>query len=194
MRFKEFICESPEEFVLYVDNKPAVKYSSESDALKDINLIKKKMPNVVLDLKKEVCQVVNIKHVSEGSVFGQQDFDTQLNLAKLKNQLTQPRAAQSAPEPEQTLEPAVEKPQRLSDLQAKHEKLLPIVQAKKELEQLKDKLTRGGRALPPGLAADIEDYYTMSDVEQYPQEVLQKYIKQLAALKKYASLKKAVWK
>lgn len=128
--------------------------------------------------------------VREGSVFGQQDFDTQMALAKMQSTLSKQKAAQSAPvditQPEQ--------PQKLADLQRQHAVLAPIVNAKKEIEAIKSTLTRGGRALPPGLAADLEDYYTMDDIQRYPQEVLAKYQQQLAALQKYASLKKAVWR
>jgi hypothetical protein len=127
--------------------------------------------------------------VREGSVFGQQDFDTQMALATMQNKLAKQRPAQSAP-----AEPAPEQPQSMADMQRQHAELAPIVRAKQEIEAIKSKLTRGGRLLPPGLAADVEDYYTLDDVKKYPQEVLAKYQKQLAALQKYASLKQAVWR
>jgi hypothetical protein len=127
--------------------------------------------------------------VREGSVFGQQDFDTQMALATMQNKLAKQRPAQSAP-----AEPASNQPQSMADMQRQHAELAPIVRAKQEIEAIKSKLTRGGRPLPPGLAADVEDYYTLDDVKKYPQEVLAKYQRQLSALQKYASLKQAVWR
>jgi hypothetical protein len=130
-----------------------------------------------------------MKQVGEGSVFGQQDFDTQMDLAKLKSQLTQPKPAQSAPasaEPQPV-------PARLSDLQAKKEKINNLASIKKEIERLQARATRGGRMLPRGLAADLEDYFTTADIDTAYDDMIAKYQKQLGALQQYLGMRKALW-
>ena len=132
-----------------------------------------------------------MKKVAEGSVFGQQDFDTQMDLAKLKSQLTQPKAAQSAPvaatQPQSQPVPA-----RLSDLQARHQRVADLAKIKGEIEDMQQKATKGGRILPRGLAADLEDYYTLADIDQYYDEIMAKYQKQKAALAQYTGMKKII--
>ena len=65
-----------------------------------------------------------------------------------------------------------------------------LFRSKKKIEAAQKKATSGGRVLPRGLAADLEDYYTVADVDQYYDEILAKYTKQLAALEQYANMKK----
>ena len=130
-----------------------------------------------------------MKRVGEGSVFGQQDFDTQMDLAKLKSQLTQPKSAQSAPasaEPQPV-------PARLSDLQSKHQKVANLADIKKTIETLQARATRGGRILPRGLAADLEDYFTTTDIDTAYDDMMAKYQKQLGALQQYLGMRKALW-
>jgi hypothetical protein len=130
-----------------------------------------------------------MKQVGEGSVFGQQDFDTQMDLAKLKSQLTQPKPAQSAPasaEPQPV-------PARLSDLQSKHQKVANLADIKKTIETLQARATRGGRILPRGLAADLEDYFTTTDIDTAYDDMMSKYQKQLGALQQYLGMRKALW-
>jgi hypothetical protein len=130
-----------------------------------------------------------MKRVGEGSVFGQQDFDTQLDLAKLKSQLTQPKPAQSAPasaEPQPV-------PARLSDLQAKRQRVANLADIKKDIETLQARATRGGRILPRGLAADLEDYFTTTDIDTAYDDMMAKYQKQLGALQQYLGMRKALW-
>jgi hypothetical protein len=130
-----------------------------------------------------------IKRVAEGSVFGQQDFDTQMDLAKLKSQLTQPKPAQSAPasaEPQPV-------PARLSDLQAKKQRVANLADIKKDIETLQARATRGGRMLPRGLAADLEDYFTTADIDTAYDDMMAKYQKQLGALQQYLGMRKALW-
>jgi hypothetical protein len=129
--------------------------------------------------------------VEEGSVYGQQDFDTQLELAKLKSKLTQPKAAQSAPaSTAQAQSQPQPVPARLSDLQARHQRVKALAKIKGEIETMQQKATKGGRILPRGLAADLEDYYTLADVDQYYDEIMAKYQKQKAALEQYTGMKK----
>jgi hypothetical protein len=126
--------------------------------------------------------------LEEGSVFGQQDFDTQMDLAKLKNKLTQPKPAQGAPVAEPQPVPA-----RLSDLQSKQQKFANLADIKKAIETLQARATRGGRILPRGLAADLEDYFTTADVDRDYEEMLAKYQKQLGALQQYLGMRKVLW-
>ena len=130
-----------------------------------------------------------MKRVGEGSVFGQQDFDTQMDLAKLKSQLTQPKPAQSAPasaEPQPV-------PARLSDLQAKRQRVANLADIKKDIETLQARATRGGRMLPRGLAADLEDYFTTTDIDTAYDDMMAKYQKQLGALQQYLGMRKVLW-
>jgi hypothetical protein len=129
--------------------------------------------------------------VAEGSVFGQQKFDTQMDLAKLKSQLTQPKSAQSAPAEPQPV--AYQPPARLSDLQLRKQRVDNLAGIKQTIEQLQARATRGGRELPPGLAADLEDYFTTADIDTDYDEMMSKYQRQLAALQKYLNLRRAVW-
>jgi hypothetical protein len=126
---------------------------------------------------------------AEGSVFGQQDFDTQMDLAKLKSQLTQPKPAQSAPasaEPQPV-------PARLSDLQSKKQRIDNLASIKQDIEKLQARATRGGRELPRGLAADLEDYFTVADIDTAYDDMMAKYQKQLGALQQYLGMRKALW-
>jgi hypothetical protein len=126
---------------------------------------------------------------AEGSVFGQQDFDTQMDLAKLKSQLTQPKPAQSAPasaEPQPV-------PARLSDLQGKKQRIDNLASIKQDIEKLQARATRGGRMLPRGLAADLEDYFTVADIDTAYDDMMAKYQKQLGALQQYLGMRKALW-
>ena len=132
--------------------------------------------------------------VAEGSVFGQQKFDTQMDLAKLKSQLTQPKTAQSAPAGTTQPQPvAYQPPARLSDLQLRKQRVDNLASIKQTIEQLQARATRGGRELPPGLAADLEDYFTIADIDTDYDEMMSKYQRQLAALQKYLNLRRAVW-
>jgi hypothetical protein len=135
-----------------------------------------------------------MRTATEGSVFGQQKFDTQMDLAKLKSQLTQPKPAQSAPAgPTQPQPVAYQPPARLSDLQVRKQRVDNLASIKQTIEQLQARATRGGRELPPGLAADLEDYFTTADIDTDYDEMMSKYQRQLAALQKYLNLRRAVW-
>ena len=126
---------------------------------------------------------------AEGSVFGQQDFDTQMDLAKLKSQLTQPKPAQTAPasaEPQPV-------PARLSDLQSKKQRIDNLASIKQDIEKLQARATRGGRMLPRGLAADLEDYFTVADIDTAYDDMMAKYQKQLGALQQYLGMRKVLW-
>lgn len=112
-------------------------------------------------------------------------------LQQWKNRQAQ-QQAQQAPTVEPVVTPAEPQPvpARLSDLQARQQKFKTLTRIKKKIEAAQKKATAGGRMLPRGLAADLEDYYTVADVDQYYDEILAKYNKQLAALNQYANMKK----
>jgi hypothetical protein len=129
--------------------------------------------------------------IAEGSVFGQQKFDTQMDLAKLKSQLEKIKPAQSAPAEPQPV--AYQPTARLSDLQLRKQRVDNLASIKQTIEQLQARATRGGRELPPGLAADLEDYFTTADIDTDYDEMMSKYQRQLAALQKYLNLRRAVW-
>jgi hypothetical protein len=129
--------------------------------------------------------------VAEGSVFGQQKFDTQMDLAKLKSQLEKTKPAQSASAEPQPV--AYQPPARLSDLQVKRQRVANLADIKQTIEQLQARATRGGRILPRGLAADLEDYFTVKDVDTAYDDMMSKYQRQLAALQQYLGMRKALW-
>jgi len=131
--------------------------------------------------------------MAEGSVFGQQKFDTQMDLAKLKSQLEKSKTAQSAPVATQPQAQPQPVPAKLSDLQAKQEKISNLASIKKEIEKLQAQATRGGRMLPRGLAADLEDYFTTADIDTAYDDMMSKYQKQLGALQQYLGMRKALW-
>ena len=182
--------ESQEEFVFYINGKPAAKYQNEADALRDMAIIKKKYPDAVLDLKQEVCNLETIKYVAEGSsLFEELPSKATYKLQQWKNQRNQ--QAQQA-QPVATTAPVEPQPQpaRLSDLQARHQKVEALFKLKKAIEIAKDKATKGGRILPRGLAADLEDYYSMDDIDTHYDQMLAAYQKQLKAIEQYLSMKK----
>jgi hypothetical protein len=112
-----------------------------------------------------------------------------MDLAKLKSQLTQPKPAQSAPasaEPQPV-------PARLSDLQSKKQRIDNLASIKQDIEKLQARATRGGRELPRGLAADLEDYFTTADIDTAYDDMMAKYQKQLGALQQYLGMRKALW-
>jgi hypothetical protein len=129
--------------------------------------------------------------VAEGSVFGQQKFDTQMDLAKLKSQLEKNKPAQSAPAEPQPV--AYQSPTRLSDLEIRRQRVANLADIKQTIEQLQARATRGGRELPRGLAADLEDYFTVKDVDVAYDDMMSKYQKQLAALQQYLGMRKVLW-
>jgi hypothetical protein len=129
--------------------------------------------------------------VAEGSVFGQQKFDTQMDLAKLKSQLEKTKPAQSAPAEPQPV--AYQPSERLSDLQLRKQRVDNLASIKQTIEQLQARATRGGRELPRGLAADLEDYFTVKDVDVAYDDMISKYQKQLAALQQYLGMRKVLW-
>ena len=57
--------EAKEEYVLYIDDKPASKYTDRNSASRDIEYIRAKFPNKTVELKQEVC---NLKTLPEGKL------------------------------------------------------------------------------------------------------------------------------
>jgi hypothetical protein len=113
-------------------------------------------------------------------------------LYRWKNTQNQP-----APEPEvKAVEPqpvAYQPQERLSDLQVKKQRIDNLANIKKEIETLQARATRGGRMLPRGLAADLEDYFTVADIDTAYDDMMAKYQKQLGALQQYLGMRKALW-
>jgi hypothetical protein len=132
-----------------------------------------------------------MRTATEGSVFGQQKFDTQMDLAKLKSELEKNKPAQSAVAMPQPV--AYQPPARLSDLQLRKQRVDNLASIKQTIEQLQARATRGGRELPRGLAADLEDYFTVKDVDTAYNDMMNKYQRQLAALQQYLGMRKVLW-
>ena len=84
-------------------------------------------------------------------------------------------------------------PARLSDLQSRQQKFANLASIKKDIEALQARATRGGRILPRGLAADLEDYFTTADVDTAYEDMMAKYQKQLGALQQYLGMRKVLW-
>ena len=184
------ILESQEEFVFYINGKPAAKYQNEADALRDMDLIKKKYPDAILDLKQEICDLETIRHIAEGSsILEALPAKAAKELYRWKNQQNQP---QQEPVITKPAEPQPQ-PARLSDLQSKRQKVANLADIKKTIETLQARATRGGRMLPRGLAADLEDYFTTADIDRDYEEMLAKYQKQLGALQQYLGMRKVLW-
>jgi hypothetical protein len=113
-------------------------------------------------------------------------------LHRWKNTQNQPMV-----EPEvKAVEPlpvAYQSQARLSDLQAKKQRIDNLASIKQDIEKLQARATRGGRMLPRGLAADLEDYFTTADVDTAYDDMMVKYQKQLGALQQYLGMRKALW-
>jgi hypothetical protein len=104
-------------------------------------------------------------------------------LYQIKHQLFDPKTA----EPQQ--------PEDLQVLKQRRDRLFKLEQIKKNIEKLQQQaLTRTGGELPPGLAADLEDYYTLDDVDSHFPDMLANYEKQLAALDAFLNRRKKVFK
>ena len=101
-----------------------------------------------------------------------------------QNEPQEPVQAQAEPQPV---------PARLSDLQAKQQRVANLASIKQEIERLQARATRGGRMLPRGLAADLEDYFTTANVDSAYDDMMAKYQKQLGALQQYLGMRKVLW-
>jgi hypothetical protein len=106
----------------------------------------------------------------------------------LKNQQTQPTASTEVTPAEPQPVPA-----RLSDLQSKKQRIDNLASIKQDIEKLQARATRGGRELPRGLAADLEDYFTTADIDTAYDDMMAKYQRQLGALQQYLGMRKALW-
>jgi hypothetical protein len=109
-------------------------------------------------------------------------------LHRWKNQQTQSTASTEVVPAEPQPVPA-----RLSDLQSKKQRIDDLASIKQEIEKLQARATRGGRMLPRGLAADLEDYFTTADIDTAYDDMMNKYQKQLGALQQYLGMRKALW-
>jgi hypothetical protein len=109
-------------------------------------------------------------------------------LHRWKNQQTQPTASTEVV----SVEPQPI-PTRLSDLQSKKQRIDNLASIKQDIERLQARATRGGRMLPRGLAADLEDYFTTADIDTAYDDMMAKYQRQLGALQQYLGMRKALW-
>jgi hypothetical protein len=109
-------------------------------------------------------------------------------LHRWKNQQTQSTASTEVTPAEPQPVPA-----RLSDLQNKKQRIDNLASIKQDIEKLQARATRGGRMLPRGLAADLEDYFTTADIDTAYDDMMAKYQKQLGALQQYLGMRKALW-
>lgn len=115
-------------------------------------------------------------------------------LYRWKNQQNQPQQKTTATAiPAEPQPVAYQPPARLSDLQLKKQRVDNLASIKQTIEQLQARATRGGRMLPRGLAADLEDYFTVTDIDTAYDDMMAKYQKQLAALQQYLGMRKALW-
>lgn len=132
--------------------------------------------------------------VDEATIGSRLDFDKQLQMHKYQSDLAKQKTAQQP----QATEPVKKTPQvphtvTMADRQAKVARLSQLVPIKKEIEKLKARAERKAGYLPRGLAADLEDYYTLDDVDTHFDEMLAAYQKQLNALEQYLQMRKTVW-
>jgi hypothetical protein len=109
-------------------------------------------------------------------------------LHRWKNQQARPTASTEVTPAEPQPVPA-----RLSDLQSKKQRIDNLASIKQDIEKLQARATRGGRELPRGLAADLEDYFTTADIDTAYDDMMAKYQKQLGALQQYLGMRKALW-
>ena len=58
------------EFILYINNKPAAKYVDQLQAERDMASVKKKHPQVRIELKHEVCDLETVKKINENQLMG----------------------------------------------------------------------------------------------------------------------------
>jgi hypothetical protein len=115
-------------------------------------------------------------------------------LYRWKNQQNQPQEKPTATvAPVEPQPVAYQPPARLSDLQLKKQRVDNLASIKKTIEKLQARATRGGRILPRGLAADLEDYFTITDIDTAYDDMMAKYQKQLAALQQYLGMRKSLW-
>ncbi len=70
MRAQDFI-PTNREFILYINGKPAVKYQQEADALRDIDHLRRKNPQIKLELKHEVCGIETLRSINEYKINNQ---------------------------------------------------------------------------------------------------------------------------
>ncbi len=112
-------------------------------------------------------------------------------LYQIKHQLFDPTAA----EPGSATVAEPQQPEDLQVLKQRRDRLFKLEQIKKNIEKLQQQaLARTGGELPPGLAADLEDYYTLDDVDSHFPDMLASYEKQLAALNTFLNRRKKVFK
>jgi predicted chitinase len=59
MRYHE-LNNSPEQYILYVNGKPSVKYDNLNDAIRDQNIVTSKYPRVSVEIKQQVCRLETV--------------------------------------------------------------------------------------------------------------------------------------
>ena len=59
MRYKEIINET-QNYILYINDKPSVKYSNINDAKRDKDIISRKYPTDRVEIKQRVCRLETI--------------------------------------------------------------------------------------------------------------------------------------
>lgn len=168
------------------------------------NMIEHAPTSTLQKVANEVSQVLTTlkKDLHEGtaksSIFSKLPFDAQLKLAGLKQQLHKnldPRMMQAPPvaATPATTQPTPVAKHSLADLLDKQRKLDTLIAILQKIEKLKDRARRRAGYLPPGLSADLEDYYTADDVDTDFEGMLAQYQKHLSALEQFLNMKKIVW-
>lgn len=130
----------------------------------------------------------------EATIGSQMDFNKQLQMRKMQADLAKQKGAQQAPQEPVVKTPQVPYTQTMDDKRAKLSRLNQLLPIKQKVEQLKQTATKRAGYLPPGLEADLEDYYTLDDVDAHFDEMLAAYQKQLNSLEQYLKMQKTVWK
>lgn len=109
----------------------------------------------------------------------------------LQAQQAQSQAPQIAPKPE----PSQANPQSLAALRQKQDKVNKLIDLKGKIDAAKENLSKKfGGQLPPGVEADLEDYYTIDDIDTHFPEMLASYEKQLKLISDLIQRRKGLFK
>ena len=127
------------------------------------------------------AKLQKVKAVAEGTAFAQQDFDTQMGLARLKNQL-------------HTQQPEQPKPESLASLQARRAKLQQVIDLKGQLEVLLKRAERVPGGMDRGIQADMEIDYPNPTTEKECDELISLYTRQVQQIQNYIKRKRAIYR
>ena len=75
--------EGQKEYILYINNKPAAKYVDQLQAERDMASVKKKHPQVRIELKHEVCDLETVKRINENQLMSKALLEAKSLLIQL---------------------------------------------------------------------------------------------------------------